>query len=290
MAMLDNSNNTGFMPNSTLGSNNPMANLAVGGWDGLTPGTGVVGPDGNYYSLLVANQPYVKRPLIFLMLTYPKGFDFYGETKRAELIKIYKNLLERRASSIEGLNNALTVEMGETPISGTNESYKTILNVTKEASNISFTFNEKDGKPIYRWHEWFITDLMMHYSSKVPEVTKLSTYSNTKSYGADMYSFTGLAIEPDVSNRYVVDAYLGENIFPGGTGESTANKNRAEAGTNVDVTIEYGGYWDSSPQVRKFAQEMLNMLVATYKRYENEPMFLNAIDPSVAASTGGIDF
>ena len=69
MAMLDNSNNTGFIPNANLGANNPMANLAVGGWDGLTPGTGVVGPDGNHYSLLIANQPYVKRPLIFLMLT-----------------------------------------------------------------------------------------------------------------------------------------------------------------------------------------------------------------------------
>lgn len=285
MSILLDSNKVGQLPNTT----NPMANLSVGGWDGLTPQWGVVGADGNSYSLMVANQPYVKRPLIFLMLTYPKGFEYYGETKKKELIAMYKNLLEKRANTIEGLNNALTVEMGETPIGGTAESFKTILNVTKEASNIVFGFNEKDGKPIYRWHEWFITDLMMHYSSKVPEVTKLTTYSNTKSYGADMYSITGLAIEPDVSNRYVVDAFLGENIFPSGTGESVMNKNRAEAGTNVDVTIEYGGYWDSSPQVRKFAQELLNVIVSTQHRYENEPMFLSAIDPSVAASTSGIN-
>ena len=283
--ILQDSNLTGQLPNV----DNPMASLKVGGWDGLTPQWGVVGADGNSYSLLVANQPYVKRPLIFLMLTYPKAFEFYGDTKKKELIAMYKNLLEKRASTIEGLNNALTVEMGETPISGTAESFKTILNVTKEASNISFTFNEKDGKPIYRWHEWFITELMMHYSSKVPEVTKLTTYSNTKSYGADMYSITGLAIEPDVSNRYVVDAFLGENIFPSGTGESTMSKNRAEAGANVDVTIEYGGYWDSSPQVRKFAQEMLNVIVSTQHRYEAEPMFLSKIDASVSATTTGID-
>ena len=103
MAMLDNSNNKDFLPNASLGANNPMANLAVGGWDGQTPSLGVVGPDGNYYSLLVANQPYVKRPLIFLMLTYPKGFNYYGEAKKKELISQYKNLLERRASAIEGL-------------------------------------------------------------------------------------------------------------------------------------------------------------------------------------------
>jgi hypothetical protein len=89
--------------------------------------------------------------------------------------------------------------------------------------------------------------------------------------------------------RYVVDAYLGENIFPSGTGESTAAKNRSEAGTNVDITIEYGGYWQSTPAVRKFAQEMLNTLIATQQKYDNHPLFIDRIDPNVLAAKGGLN-
>ena len=281
--ILDNSTLSGAIPDTT----NPMANLQVGGWDGLNPGLGVIGADGVARSLLVANQPYVKRPSIFIMLTYPMAFNYYNN--KAELINAYKNLLERRAATFEGLNNAITLDLGETPIGGTNEVYKTVLDSKKEASNIVFGFNEKDGKPIYRWHEWFINNFIMHFTSKIPEVTLMSTYINTKTYDAVMYSISGLVIEPDVSGRYVVDAYLGENIFPSGTGESTAAKNRSEAGTNVDITIEYGGYWQSTPAVRRFAQEMLNTLIATQQKYDNHSLFIDRIDPYVLAAKGGLN-
>ena len=118
--ILDNSTLSGAIPDTT----NPMANLQVGGWDGLNPGLGVIGADGVARSLLVANQPYVKRPSIFIMLTYPMAFNYYNN--KAELINAYKNLLERRAATFEGLNNAITLDLGETPIGGTNEVYKTV--------------------------------------------------------------------------------------------------------------------------------------------------------------------
>ena len=78
--ILDNSTLSGAIPDTT----NPMANLQVGGWDGLNPGLGVIGADGVARSLLVANQPYVKRPSIFIMLTYPMAFNYYNN--KAELI------------------------------------------------------------------------------------------------------------------------------------------------------------------------------------------------------------
>lgn len=266
---------------------NPQVNLAVGGWDGLNPGYGTLGEDGNVYSMLIANQPYVKRPAIFVMLTYPMAFGFYPN--KTDLIATLKNLTEKRATVIEGLNNQINLELGEVAISGTNESYKVILDSKKEASSISFTWNEKDGKPIYRFHEWYLNDICMHHNSKIPEVTKLASYSNTKTYGADMYTFSGMVIEPDVSNRYVVDAYLGENLFPASTGESTTSKNRGEAGTTVDVTIEYGGYWESSKATRKFAQQLLNVLVSTSSRYDNEALFVNKIDANVSAAKAGLN-
>lgn len=282
MSVLQDGTKTGYIPDT----NTPMANLGVGGWDGLSPQLGVIGADGIAHTLLVANQPYVKRPSIFVMLTYPLAFDYFSN--KDELINAYKNLLERRASTFEGLNNAITLDLAESTIAGTNEVYKVVTDSKKEASNIVFGFNEKDGKPIYRWHEFFINNLIMHCTTKIPEVTLMSSYSNTRTYGADMYSISGLVIEPDISNRYVVDAYLGENIFPSGTGESTSNKNRAEAGATVDVTIEYGGYWVSTPAVRRFAQEILNTLVSTTQRYDNQPLFIDRIDPSVAAAKGGL--
>jgi hypothetical protein len=279
-----------ILQNSTVqtdfGGDVYVANLKEGGYNGLYPKTSVVGADGKSYSLLVANQPYVKRPLIPIMLDYPMGFDYLPN--KDDLVATYKALIELHTQTIDGLNNTLAVETGSTPIGGAGEQWITPTNVTREQSSFNATYQEKVNKAIFKFHEWFIRMFIMDPDTKVPEITKLSSYDNEGPYTAEMWTFSVLLIEPDLSGKYVVDAWIGENLFPQGSGESTGSKDRTAAGETVNLSINYGGHYMSNASTRQLAQEILNKIQTSQKAMDEMPIFMNEISPDVASVSGGI--
>ena len=76
----------------------------------------------------------------------------------------------------------------------------------------------------------------------------------------DMYASTILYFEPDITNKYVIDAWIIGNMFPKTAPEITAKRDLQAAKEDKQVDIEFAALTLSTDAVRKMAQEVLNNL------------------------------
>lgn len=261
--------------------------LKYGGQNGYMPKIGTLGPDGNPVEEWISNQAYVSKNVIAIVIRAPKFFNYMPDTQK--WMDAYKALIELHPMSIGGLNSGLEVEIDEHAIGGDSSVQEEISNVTRAKSNINFVWKEKANKSIVKFLDMYIRYGMMDPNTKKPLVATFMTVDDiTGMYTPDFYSGTVLFIEPDITQKTVVDAWLTTNFFPKATGERIGKRNIHAAGETIDLSIDFAGITMNNEAVLRMASNILsNLTVLSTIPDVNMITPFNAIDPDVAASAIG---
>lgn len=235
---------------------------------------------------LSANTPYARRPLIAQLLREPAGFQYLqdGQLMTATL----KALIEEHPLRIEGLNATLTPDFGiETPTGGAGQVQSALTNMTRSVAAPSHVYQEKYGKGISNFWEFYMTELMMDPETKYPRIIGNAAGNLPKEILQDFMSFVTLYIEPDPTHRYVVEAYLCGNMMPrtGPPRESLRNLTAAMEG--LEISIEFTAVTQSNWAVRQFAQTILDKINLTGVNPNNRAAFVDSISANVAAADTG---
>lgn len=245
--------------------NSPAMNLAYGGQDGFLPKIGLIAKDGKYYGEWISNQAYIKRNIIPILLQAPRFFDFLPDSQR--WVGMWKSVMEDQPLTIDGLTSGLTVETDEHPIGGAGEVQEEITNVTRAKSSITQTYVERAGKSFTKLFDFIIRYSMMDPDTKTPLITRYfkSIGDIGNMYTPDFYTTTMLYIEPDITHKVVLDAWLCTNMFPKSNGERTGKRDLRSAGEKVEHSIEFSAITMNNEAVLRLGNMMLRNLTVLNK-------------------------
>lgn len=252
------------MPGEGISGHSPALNLLYGGQQGIMPRIGMM-KDGKFYQEALNAGIYISQPVIPIVLETPAGFRFLPNEK--EMISIAKAIMEVHPKSIDGLDSTLSVDTEESEMGRGRNKYTTFARVSKAETKLTFTWDEKMGRPITKFFNFLITTFMQDPETGYPKITKYfnkqfdsSVYGGV--YTSDNYTFTMLFIEPNICHDEVEKAWLCTNMMPQGSGDVKGSRNLTEAGSKLEVSIEFSCITmdHDNVGVLSLAKEMLKSL------------------------------
>lgn len=270
----------------------PASNLVHGGQQGYMPKIGTIAADGKVYEEWISNTAYISNNVIPVVLRTP-GFFEYMDNKK-QWVETYKALIELHPLTITGLTSGLTAEFDETPVGGGGEQQETLTDVKRARSSLAMTYKEKANKAITKFFDILIRYGMMDPDTKKPLVANLiKDMDKVGIYTPDFYTGTVLFIEPDTTQKFVVDAWLRVNMMPKSNGERTGQRNMNAAGEAKELSIDWTGITMNNENVLTLAQTTLSALSVLTKVPDTDMIVPNkdGADANVnAAKTGFNDY
>lgn len=262
---------------------NPTANLSFGGQQGYMPKIGTIAEDGKVYEEWISNHAYVSKNIIPIVIRTPKFFELMED--KDKWIDTFKALIELHPETITGLTSGLTVEFDEHAVGGGGEMQEEVTDVKRARSTLNTTYKEKANKAITKYFDIFIRYGMMDPDTKKPLVSNLIKNIDEVGgiYTPDFYTGTVLFIEPDTTQKVVVDAWLRTNMAPKSNGERTGKRDMKTAGNTVDISIDWSGITMNNEAVLKLAQTTLNGLSILSKVPDVDMVAPTAPDGGLAA-------
>lgn len=261
----------------------PAANLVYGGQQGYMPRIGTIAEDGKVYEEWISSEAYVSKNIIPVVIRTPKFFELMDD--KAMWIDTFKALIELHPQTITGLTSGLTVEFDETAVGGAGEQLESLTDVKRARSSVSMTYKEKANKAITKFFDTFIRYGMMDPDVKAPLVTKLINNIDEIGgiYSADFWTATVIFIEPDVTQRVCVDAWLRTNMAPKSNGERTGERNMANAGSGKELSIDWTGITMNNAAVLKLGQKFLDEMSVLSKLPDTDMVVPTAPDGGISA-------
>jgi hypothetical protein len=236
----------------------PMLNFSFGGQQGWTPNL----------TEWVSNQAYVRRHLIPILLEAPRFFELMPNS--AQWYSALKALVELHCLKIDGLKGTLEVETEEHAVGGAGEVQEEFVNVKRERSTPTFTFQEKYGLPIQTFLTSWITYGMMDPESKFANTMtftrrKASDNSLTPAQTppdqlADFYTMSMLFIEPDPTHQFVQRSWTVTNMFPKTAGEVVGTRDLNTGMEMLTLDIEFTALSQHNLGNNLFAQSVLDSI------------------------------
>lgn len=225
----------------------PMLDLKFGGQQGWSP------------NLIewTSNQAYVTRPLVCIVLEFPKMFNYMPEPEKWK--SSVKALMEIHTKRIDGFQAALTVETDEHAVGGAGEMQEEVVNVTRERSQPNHTFQEKYGRPIQNLLEYWIRYGLMDPDTKTALLGTMNNESVTDLL-ADWYSMTCLYFEPDPLHKRIQKSWLTTNMYPKSTGDINGTRDLTASQELLELSIEFAGISQYGHNVNAFAQTILDKI------------------------------
>lgn len=272
-------------PDTLYSQHSSTYNVVYGAQGGYLGRVGMVANDGKSYAEWIANQPYVKRNIIPILIQAPRFFDFMPDPQG--MISAYKSMMEVQPLTIEGLNSEITVEFVDTPVGNAQEIQEEPAKVNRAKSDITYTYKEKAGRAIQKFWDTYIRWGIMDPDTNVPLITTLfkSIDDFNGLYTPDFYSGTMLYIEPDITHRVVVDAWLCSNMIPKGAGNRTGKMDRRSPGESLDHSIEFTSITMNTEAVLRFADIVLQNITVINKIPDLDMILpVSDIDPKVQAA------
>ena len=249
----------------------PTSNLLKGGQWGYVP---IIGTKDNKHAWM-ADQAYIRRDVIPVVLQAPKGFELLpnGDYFKKACVALF----EKHARTIEGLDSSLTVNVGEHELGLEGGKYQEPVNVTVAESNVSISLTEKYGQAVKNFLDVWIRYLIMDPQTKSPLIAQYLTNGNGQGsneiyingtainnnvWSTEYYTMTVLFIEPDILNARVVNAWLVSNMFPRSVPNIIGKRDKKADKEIEEITIEFGGFalHSRNTHVRKLAQDILDTL------------------------------
>lgn len=259
-----------------IGRTNATSNLIYGGMGGFAPAL----------DEYINNQQYIRQNLIPILLEAPTGFKNLPNPDI--LYKTLKALVELHPLAWTGFNRTLTVETASTPVGGGGQMQEDPTDVKEEASNLSLKLNEKYGKPVNHFLDYYIRYLIKDPNSKLAGINHIAT-SKVTDMLSDRFTFSMMFIEPNVLGNEVVEAYLVANMFFKSAGEVTSQRDLTAAGEPMNYDIPVAGIVQTGYAVNQLAQTMLDgMTMAGNDPYRRAAM-IKQVAADVAAVTRGYE-
>lgn len=241
----------------------------------------------NDYPGFLSNSPYVRRNLIVRVISAPRGFRDLGAEDSVIMTNALKALFELHAKRIEGLQGQVNVDTQSTPFGGAGEIQEVVVNTTRQASEPSFTWDEKYGRPINRFLEYWITELLMDPVSKYPNVVTRATSIKPTDLLPDYNTATAIFIEPDPTHRYVDKAWLCANMFPKNGGEKVGRKDQTAGGELLEYNVPFSAITQMGAGVDRLAQKLLDQMNLTGANPNLRQAFVDDITADIKASESG---
>jgi len=252
----------------------PMVDLKQGGQHG--PST--------QFDTYLSSTAYVRRNLVAVLLDAPVGFQMLPNPDK--WVEALKALVEVQPLTIEGLQAGLTVDTVETPMGGGGEIHQDPAGVTRARSQVTFTWKERYGKPISRFHSEWITNLIGDPITKAPAVVSLGAGAPSDLL-PNFYGMTCLFFEPDPTYHRVQEAWLGTNMWPLSTGDIIGRRDLSSPGEGQDLSIEYTGIYQHGYGVRRFAQMIYEQFDLGGMNPNLQKAFMDGIGADVQAASSG---
>lgn len=251
-------------------------NLAQAGTDVFTPDL----------ANLASNTPHVTRNLVPFLIEAPRFFKYAPNSR--QLNRSLKALIENHVRTIDGIQQTLTVESGESPWGGSGERIQAPINVTRAVSNPTLGCWELQGRAIQRFIRWWITYGIADENTKVPRIVSEGVVPPEK-YDATFYGATVLMVEPDPTFQDVVSAYMLTNFYPLGTGPWESRKDVSQIGQNLDLSLEFASITDPSEGVIEYARGLFRTLNIKGMNPNSRRSWIGGIDADVKAANMGIE-
>ena len=285
-------NNTGIyagldMPYNTVA---PVINLKYGAQNGFLPNYGGVDTTDNNkrVSAWISDTPYVRHNIIPVVLRVPRVFELLEDNIKDDYIKTFISLLDSRMIGINGLDTSIRVDSDMHMIgAGGTSVFEVPTNVVQNTTqSISYDYNEVMGASIQKFFTWFIKFAIADPHSKVPLVaTRMlnllgkSTDTEVASilYDPSFYTACVLYIEPDVTRRQVINAWLCDNMFPKSAGEKMGSFRQEKAGEKVSFSVEFSCMCIDTGPVEILAKAILDrMSMSTHSQWADNDMIIQS--------------
>lgn len=251
----------------------------------LDNGTGYFGwaPD---LSNWLDEQAYVRKPLEIVVIESPRFFNLMPNPDRWHAS--FRNLMETKATRVDGYNAGLEVSTDDHAVGGAGEMQQEPVDVKRARTQPSFSFVEKYGRPIQRMFDIWIRYGIMDPETKFAMLTTLANGKPTDLL-ADWYSATILAYETDPVHGGVDKAWLTTNMYPLNNGEVAGVRDLNAPETLTRLTIPFSGISATGNGITKFAEEILAQGSLVNANPFNRAAFLSEIAPDVrAAAAAGL--
>jgi hypothetical protein len=172
------------------------------------------------------------------------------------------------------------------PVGGAGQMFQTPNNVTMDVPSVTFRWIDRYGMSITRFFEAWIRTLIMDPDTKIAGINTMSL-TNVTDMLPDMYSMSGLFIEPDPTGATVVKAWLGTNMYPTMSGPIDGSRDKTQQGQEATLEIPFTGVYQYGIGVNLFAQSILSAMSLSGANPYNQEAFIQGIDADVASSTEG---
>lgn len=268
----------------------PNFNLALGAMQGWMPKYGLIGKDGRHYEEWINNHAYIRKQIIPLMLSYPLFFDFMPG--KESWLLAYKSMMEAQALKIDGLQSNLVITIEEHAIGGDGNMQEEITNVTRERSEIQYTWQERANKTIARFIEAVVMWGYMDPETKAP---RCRNYVDPEDYGyiftPDYQAGAMMYIEPDLMFHQVIDCWMCFNMLFKSAGDSRkGSRDLTQAAEMPTLDVGLTSITISTNVVAQFGQKLLNeMTILNTIPDQHLILPFDEINPNVKAAPTGFN-
>jgi len=252
-----------------------MVNPAYGGQHGAQPN----------YTTFISNKPYVRKPMIVKVLTYPKLFDKLPDSKYWR--QTYKSILEEHALTISGVQFGITGETDEVAFGGGGEFQQVVTKTRRARSNVSIELNEKIGRPFAQFHNSWLRLLHMEPETNYAGIIGLLGGTEVPDLLPDQTTGSIICFEPNETFSQVQKAVLITNFFPLSDGTQEMNKDMTANGQMENHSIEYACLSQHGYGVLQYAQSLLSDINRSGLSPFYRQAFINEIDAGLEASDRG---
>ena len=233
----------------------------------------------------VHNAMYTSRPMLTFLLQAPIGFKLLPNSQ--QYISTLRSLVETIRHRVEGIQLRLDVNTStDQKVGRAGQVFEVFLNTTVTESNVSMSWWERPGTPIFNFFQFWVRTLMAD-----PETgyAAISTYSGTQAYDGlpDMYTMSMLFVEPDMTHRTCVKAAIGLNMFPKSTGDNEMRYDADNVSSVQEVTIDFTGFYHITTGVKALGQKFLNSISLVNANVYRAAPAVSDLDAMVAASPMG---
>ena len=260
------------------------------GWDGsrfapmLDPRRGGQMGVATNYAEIVSSQQHMRRNLNIVVLKAPEYFNHTEDPRH--YVGVLKNLFELAPLSIDGFNQTIDLEHQETPFGRSGEVIETVSHSTRQRSNPVIRVGERYGKPFVEFMKFWVQWCLMDPDFGAPLVTTAG--KGVDDTLMDNYAATILAYEPDPTNKYPVEAWLGFNITPKTTGEIIGRREITAGYEQIVYDIPFTMTQQVGAGVKRLAQQIMRYMDITNANPARRAAAMNGIAQNVDSLDVGL--
>ena len=214
---------------------------------------------------IVNSTPHVSNNVICRVLASPRGFDYVPSSPEV-WHGAWKALFELHPTSIEGLNKTLKPNWNGEAWGGSGEQIEVPVGMTREASDITFTINEKYGLPVTHMVEQYHRLFVMDEDTKHPGIAML--VDEIPDGLLDFYTWTMIFIEPDRYMQFAQRAWIIANMAPKTSANVESKRDKTSDQSTLNITLNMTGV----AQVGFAVDQVANNILRSMRQTQADPM------------------